>query len=234
VAESTRWVHGVDSHSGYGYWWWRLPASDGYVAAGWGGQRIAVFPSKDLVIVMTAANQQHARYIFRHLHSGISPIEARRQDPAAFAQLTGLVDQLANPKNTATQTMPEAAASISGKRYLFTENSLGIASMAITFDQSDTAQLEMEVGGRTLQISVGLDGRYRVTEGVAIDSYREDNSVAVRARWEGDRLIVDWHEIGEPLRTETSLMFENDKVLAIFTYLPMGRISHLTGTREEH
>ena len=87
----------------------------------------------------------------------------------------------------------------------------------------------MEVDGRTLQMGVGLDGSYRITPGVALDSYREDNRVAVKARWQNDRLIVDWHEIGEPLRIEASLMFEQDKVLAIINYLPMGRISHLEG-----
>lgn len=48
-----------------------------------------------------------------------------------------------------------------------------------------------------------------------------------------ERLIVDWHEIGEPLRIKTWLMFEDNQVLAMVTHLPMGRISHLEGTMAE-
>ena len=231
VDESTRWRHSVDTHSGYGYWWWLIPASDGYIAAGWGGQRIGVFPSKDLVIVVTASNQQHARYIFRQLYSGITQIKELEDDPTAFTHLSSLVDQLADPAQSIENRIPEAAASISGKKYGFADNSLGIAAMTISFDQPESAQLEMEIDGRTLKMGVGLDGSYRITPGVALESYREDNRVAVKARWESDRLIVDWHEIGEPLRIEASLMFEKEKVLAIVNYLPMGRVSHLEGTR---
>lgn len=121
----------------------------------------------------------------------------------------------------------------SGTKYRFKNNPLSISSMTIAFDQADTAQLEMQVEGRTLQMAVGLDGSYRITPGVALDSHREDNAVAVRARWHDERLIVDWHEIGEPLRIETTLMFEDNKVLAMVTHLPMGRISHLEGTMAE-
>lgn len=233
VDESTRWRYSVDTHSGYGYWWWRIPASDGYVAAGWGGQRIAVFPGKELVIVVTAANQHHARYVFQQLHAGITPIDALDDNPAAFARLTSMVDQLAKPVDVKAGRIPETAASISGTKYRFKSNPLSISSMTISFDQADTAQLEMQVEGRTLQMAVGLDGSYRVTPGVALDSHREDNAVAVRARWHDERLIVDWHEIGEPLRIETTLMFEDNKVLAMVTHLPMGRISHLEGTMAE-
>ena len=233
IDESTSWRHSVDTHSGYGYWWWRIPASDGYVAAGWGGQRIGVFPRKDLVIVVTAANQHHARYIFQQLYEGITPIDALDDKPAAFARLTALVNQLAKPGDAKAPRIPETAASISGAKYRFSSNPLSISSMTISFDQADTAQLEMQVDGRTLQTAVGLDGSYRVTPGVAIDSHREENAVAVRARWQDDRLIVDWHEIGEPLRVESTLMFEDNKVLAIVKSLPMGRISHLEGTKME-
>ena len=233
VDESTRWRHSVDSHSGYGYWWWRIPGSNGYVAAGWGGQRIGVFPGKDLVIVVTAANQQHARYIFRQLYSGITPIDVLDDDPAAYAQLNELVDQLAKPVEKTGESTPEIAASISGQTYRFRNNQLSISSMTLTFDQPDTGQLEMQVEGRTMQVAVGLDGTYRITPGVAMDSHRDDNSVAVRARWQDGKLIVDWHEVGEPLRIETALKFEDDKVLAIVRYLPMGRIGHLEGTRAE-
>jgi CubicO group peptidase (beta-lactamase class C family) len=47
---------------GYGYQWWLRTyhsgstAVDSFYAAGWGGQRITVFPSLDMVVVFTGGN----------------------------------------------------------------------------------------------------------------------------------------------------------------------------------
>ena len=231
IDESIHWRQSVDTHSGYGYWWWLIPDSDGYFAAGWGGQRIGIFPSRDLVIVITASNQQHSRYLFRQLYQGITPIKSLEEDPVAFAQLTSLVDQLAHPVREPPPRNPETETLISGKKYGFETNSLGITSMTISFDQADTALLDMEVDGQTLRMRVGLDGRYRITPRAALESYQQDNKVALKAHWEDDGLIVSWHEIGEPMRVETSLRFDNDKVAAIVKYFPQNRISHLEGRR---
>jgi len=64
VEEATR-TH-VKSHptglTGYGYQWWCYKFKrdqeivDAYAAAGWGGQRILVFPALDMVVVFTAGN----------------------------------------------------------------------------------------------------------------------------------------------------------------------------------
>jgi CubicO group peptidase (beta-lactamase class C family) len=48
--------------TGYGYYWWLPPFQTeageyaSYTASGWGGQRISVFPSLDMVVVMTGGN----------------------------------------------------------------------------------------------------------------------------------------------------------------------------------
>ena len=48
--------------SGYGYQWWLdtywldSEGVDAYYANGWGGQRIMVFPSLDMVLVFTGGN----------------------------------------------------------------------------------------------------------------------------------------------------------------------------------
>ena len=47
---------------GYGYQWWLMtyrsssPPIGSYFAAGWGGQRIIVFPSLEMVVVFTGGN----------------------------------------------------------------------------------------------------------------------------------------------------------------------------------
>jgi CubicO group peptidase (beta-lactamase class C family) len=62
VEESTREHASTPWADGYGYQWWRQTyrvdstSVDSFYAAGWGGQRIAVFPSLDMVVVFTGGN----------------------------------------------------------------------------------------------------------------------------------------------------------------------------------
>ena len=61
---------------GYGYLWW-LPPEEGYMAIGYGGQYIAVYPEKDLVIGIHSAinnNETYQSQLFYYIHNGIAPI----------------------------------------------------------------------------------------------------------------------------------------------------------------
>ena len=62
IAEATK-AHAIPSGAdGYGYHWWLetfhvgSSSFDSYYAAGWGGQRLMVFPALELVVVMTGGN----------------------------------------------------------------------------------------------------------------------------------------------------------------------------------
>ena len=46
------WIEASVAPPTYGYHWWRL-SNGGYVALGYGGQRIAVMPSLDMIVVIT-------------------------------------------------------------------------------------------------------------------------------------------------------------------------------------
>jgi CubicO group peptidase (beta-lactamase class C family) len=62
VEESTKRRVVPQGADGYGYQWWSRTyysgskAVDSYYAAGWGGQRIVVFSSLDMVVVFTGGN----------------------------------------------------------------------------------------------------------------------------------------------------------------------------------
>jgi CubicO group peptidase (beta-lactamase class C family) len=62
IDESTKGYLSPEWADGYGYQWWLRTyhsgstAVDSYYAAGWGGQRITVFPSLDMVLVFTGGN----------------------------------------------------------------------------------------------------------------------------------------------------------------------------------
>ena len=61
---------------GYGYLWW-LPPEEGYMAIGYGGQYIAVYPERGLVIGTHSAinnNETYQSQLFNYIHNHIAPI----------------------------------------------------------------------------------------------------------------------------------------------------------------
>ena len=66
----------ISAIPGYGYLWW-LPAEEGYMAIGYGGQYIAVYPERGLVIGTHStinSNQTYEFQLFNYIHNEIAPI----------------------------------------------------------------------------------------------------------------------------------------------------------------
>jgi CubicO group peptidase (beta-lactamase class C family) len=86
IEASTKEYASTPWEDGYGYQWWRKTyrsenvSVDAFYANGWGGQRITVFPSLDMVVVFTGGNyvgqepvdEIITRYILPAVHSGKS------------------------------------------------------------------------------------------------------------------------------------------------------------------
>ena len=82
---SSEWIRGATSIQiltgwgflpGYGYLWW-LPQEEGYLAFGYGGQYIAVYPERGLVIgthSTISSNQTYQLQLFNYIHNDIAPI----------------------------------------------------------------------------------------------------------------------------------------------------------------
>ncbi len=49
---------------GYGYGWWVLGGPAGFAALGYGGQEIAVFPSRHVIVVLTGADSQREHVLY--------------------------------------------------------------------------------------------------------------------------------------------------------------------------
>ena len=61
---------------GYGYLWW-LPPGEGYMAIGYGGQHIAVYPERELVIGTHSSinnDQAYMSQLLESIHNQIAPI----------------------------------------------------------------------------------------------------------------------------------------------------------------
>lgn len=72
VKTATQRHTGTDSELGYGYQWWTYPSLDAYTALGLYGQTIFVIPKLNLVIVTTAALDNHDK-IFKLIDDYVVP-----------------------------------------------------------------------------------------------------------------------------------------------------------------
>ena len=92
------WVEASVTPSHYGYQWWRL-ANGGYAALDYGGQRIAVVPDLELVVVITG---NFAGTISRYLVDAfivpaVKSPEPLPENPEALAELEARISEAASP-----------------------------------------------------------------------------------------------------------------------------------------
>jgi hypothetical protein len=160
IHEATRaHVDRTSNNDGYGYFWW-VKGKDYpgmFEAVGRGGQRINVWPAKDLVIVFTGGGFEPgdlAKFILKALKSE-NPLPS---NPNGLAELN---NRLAAAQKAASRQpvpkMPALAAEISGKTYELAANALNIGSLTLTFDNSSEATCRFKWNGQGVAFSIGLD-----------------------------------------------------------------------------
>jgi CubicO group peptidase (beta-lactamase class C family) len=143
----------------YGYQWWvkgeDFPGM--FEAVGRGGQRINVWPAKNLVIVFTGGEFEPgdlAKFIVEALKSD-NPLPA---NPDASVQLREkIVPATKPPAPKPVGKLPPLAAQISGKTFKLSTNTLGFSALTLSFNDSPEAQAELIWNGQGVPFSVGLD-----------------------------------------------------------------------------
>jgi CubicO group peptidase (beta-lactamase class C family) len=152
-------VTDTGSHDQYGYYWW-LPGGD-YPdvaeAVGRGGQRITVWPSKDMVIVFTGGGFETSDLIGFIVKAIVSD-KALSEDMKSMDRLKENISSVSRPPLPITTSMlPKTAASISGKTYNVDVNTLGLKDIKITFSGTNESQLTMTWNGQKVICNIGLD-----------------------------------------------------------------------------
>jgi CubicO group peptidase (beta-lactamase class C family) len=144
----------------YGYFWW-VKGKDYpgmFEAVGRGGQRINVWPAKDLVLVFTGGGFEPgdlAPFILKALKSD----EKLPANTQALAQLRQRITQAAQPAVARpVPKLPPIAGLISGKTFNVASNALNLSTMSVKFDGSAEAHAELAWDGRRERYRVGLDG----------------------------------------------------------------------------
>lgn len=198
----------------YGYGWWIMTgdAVPQYSAVGRGGQRVAVFPTLDAVIVTTGAGFEPATAFDLIGTALIDPGKALPVNPAGEASLAAALAALAAPPAPRdVGAPPETAVAVSGLTYVFEANPLHLDGMRVDFDSGDEATLTLMFAGQPARVGrIGLDGVYRFSPGenglpvgirggwadattflVEYDTIASIDAFDLRVRYDGDRVVVD-------------------------------------------
>lgn len=227
VADSTTQHIQKEDGSGYGYLWTVYPGDDHYAALGLGGQQIHVYPSKDLIVVVTASLESFAEapeiqkvlleYILPSVQAGDVPID----NPAVYAPLQAAIETAANPIHS-VPSLPAKALDISGSVYTFDENLMGWKTLEFTFEEgAETAQLQLS---DFPLLQIGMDNLYRLSTGETI------GELLLRGRWvDGQTFVVDYPypaagtaALGELGETEFQFKFTGDELEVTVQQLVFG------------
>ncbi len=187
TSESTTQYVQKEDGSGYGYMWTVYPDEKRYAALGLGGQQIHVYPSHNLIVVVTAALESYAEApeIEHMLNDYILPAVKSNlplpEDSQAYTRLQAAVQTAAHPLQE-VPPLPEIAGEISGVAYWFGENPVGWQKLALVFEPG-SVQAKLFLDDYP-PLAIGLDNLYRQS---TLESLGD---LHLRGRWIGQNTFV--------------------------------------------
>lgn len=196
----------VDMHLGaavavrYGKGWWAVPEKHVVMAVGFLGQLIIVLPDVDVVAVVTGRRNRPILLLIDRIAAAAASARPLADDDAGRARLAARVEAAATEQASAVGPPSPLAREISGRRWSFERNVLGLS--AITFDLvgSDpgfVAEIGSATSAERLRIAarIGLDGLFRQREIpggpvlAAKGSWRDEKTFDVVVRMLGDGVV---------------------------------------------
>ena len=221
----------VDGYGGYGYWWW-LAADGSYRARGAGGQIISLYPDRNLVVVFTGAdNDAWEMLTIDYILPAVGDEDRIPPNDAAHERLHRVARNLRIPPPQVPRSLPEIAGEVSGRAYTLDANELGFSRLTFWFDQPDSGHLQILHDGGVMELAVGLDDVYRVSEDVDWGARTDRNIMALRGKWtDNNEFSLELHEVGEPFYFDATFALEADRIESTFTWQPMDWRFSLSGT----
>lgn len=188
VSEATREHVQTGTDEAYGYKWWIIPSLGLYEGRGRGGQRIAILPAKNLVVVINGTGNLEPGDIGTLLLPAVKSDAPLPENPEAYRELQRRIVVAAKlPAPQQASPLPDIARGLSGKTITFSSNSIELRALEFEFTGNDSGAmryryydlLNHEDGDYTL--TFGLDGAYRISNGS-----RFHLPVAARGTWKND------------------------------------------------
>jgi CubicO group peptidase (beta-lactamase class C family) len=189
AADSTKQVIQKPEGPGYGYLWTVYPQKGRYSALGLGGQQIHVYPSKNMIVFISAALESFAeapeveKLLDEYILPSVQADGPLAENAKGYSRLENAIEEAANPI-WQVPPLPEMAESISGSAYTFVENPMGWETLTLVFEPGSSTA-EVTLNGASLQI--GLDNIYRFSGPLP------DGEILLRGRWdEESRFILEY------------------------------------------
>jgi CubicO group peptidase (beta-lactamase class C family) len=200
-----------DPNQRYSNLFWVFPGGRAFMAVGWHGQNIAVFPDLDIVAVVTARKYVSQFALIEGVYAAVKSESPLPPNPDAARSLTNAMKDAAVENPTPVNPAPEIASAISGKTYTFPENAFGLKSLAL-FLTDARPHGEYETKSGRYEGPIGLDGLYR--EGPPIISADKALRIpAAKGTWLDARTFaIDSQDLGFGAQTKYLLSFTGKKL----------------------
>lgn len=222
---------GRGAGGGYGFGWWlaKTEGMDEFGGNGRGGQRIAIWPEKDMIVIVTGGGYPAGEAIPAIVKSIRSDAPLPENDPGArqLAQANAQASEV--PAAEAVSPPPPLAQTISGRRYAFPRNSSRLDSISLDFRGKDPS-VTINYLGTPITMPVGLDGRYRVGPWGP-----QKLPAGAKATWTApDTLALDINFIANINHYTLVMKFSGDQVeVNAAESSGLMRNGHLTGTTQK-
>lgn len=210
----------TDWSSGYGYQFW-MSTPGGFRADGAFGQFSLVNREHNTVVAITEQSfdtQKSMKLIWDHFYPELKVGQMSENEEA----VTELESKLENLKIAVPQLQLASplAKEISGKTYVFKENTMGVKSIQLWFEEENCSMiLEEDKGNITLNCGMNHwvigDNEKKIAEsffyipgGIVFPS-----KIAASATWQDDKtLLVDWQFIETVHGDHITCNFEGDSI----------------------
>jgi CubicO group peptidase (beta-lactamase class C family) len=226
MADSTTQYVQKEDGSGYGYLWTVYPEGGHYAALGLGGQQIHVYPSRNLIMIVTASLESYAEApeVEKMLHECILPAvqsnDPLPENPDGYKRLQTELETAANPVHL-VPGLPAVALDISNRPYTFAENLFGWQTLKFVFEPNKNAA---KIIMNETPLQVGLDNIYRSSETA------QGYEILLRGYWADEgTFVVDYPyslsgvmALGELGESEIRFAFAGDKVKVTAEQLVFG------------
>jgi CubicO group peptidase (beta-lactamase class C family) len=203
--------------AGYGYQFWRNK-STGYRADGAFGQFAFVLPKYDAVLAVTSGTGDMAgvmdavwQYLLPALHEHALPANAAGQ-----SKLKSKLASLSLPVQSGTPSVA-LAADVSGRKYGFEKNELGLVSASVDFSGADPSITFQDAdGSHVIPCGVGrwIRGRSGFQKRISNVFDNDTQGIAASCAWADDHTFLAklcFHET--PYTISARFSFERDKLL---------------------
>ncbi|GLS22974.1 hypothetical protein GCM10007874_59940 [Labrys miyagiensis] len=155
-----------DPNQRYSDLFWVFPGGRVFMANGWHGQNIAVFPDLDIVAVVTAHKYVSQFALIEGIYAAVKSEAALPPAPKTTEFLADVIKAASVEKRTDVSPTPEITPSISGKSYKFPDNDLKLSSLNLFLTKPHPhIEFEIYTGDPATPIArydepIGLDGLY--------------------------------------------------------------------------